>query len=97
MRKRKDYWNELLPYEKIAEIAMGIFGGIGILVLIGDILQWTGVIRAPFDLQIAVDVLLTLMLSAYAVRNWRKERGRAIAFIVFAVLKAAHVIFTFIV
>ena len=97
MRKRKDYWNELLRYEKIAEIAMVILGFVGTFVLFCDILQSTGAMQFSVDYEIAVDILLTLLWGVYAVRIWRKERGWAITFVVFAVLKAAHVVLNLIV
>ena len=92
MKKWKEQWKELLPYEKYASIALQIIGAITIPMLIGTILQLLDIICSPFDFKIASQIGMSLHSVCYVVRWWRKQRGTAILYIVSAVLFAISAI-----
>ena len=92
MKKWKEQWKELLPYEKYASIAIQIVGTIVIPMLVGSILQVLDIIHSPFDFKIASQIGMSLFCVCYVVRCWRKQRGTAIFYIVSAVLFAISAI-----
>lgn len=92
MKKWKEQWKELLPYEKYASIALQIIVTITIPMLIGTILQLLDIIWSPFDFKIASQIGMSLYSVCYVVRCWRKQRGTAILYIVLAVLFAISAI-----
>lgn len=92
MKKWKEQWKELLPYEKYAFIAIQIVGTIVIPMLVGSILQVLDIIHSPFDFKIASQIGMSLLFVCYVVRCWRKQRGTAIMYVVLAVLLAVTAI-----
>lgn len=88
MKKWKEQWKELLPYEKYASIALQIVGASVIPLLIASVLQLEDVIRSPFDFRIASQIGMSLYSVCWVVRCWRKQRGTAILYVVLAALFA---------
>ena len=67
MKKRKQRWNEMLPYEKGFEVASWV---IGCLTLISMVLEIMAAIRAltlPFDVAVITSILFVLCMP---VRRW---------------------------
>ena len=92
MKKWKDQWKELLPYEKCASVALQIIMAIVLPVLVMRILRLMDILQSPIDFAIASHVGMSLYSGCYAVRCWRKQRGTAILYIVSAVLFAISAI-----
>ncbi len=90
MKKWKEIWQnefkDLLPYEKKFRVAGLIFLAVFALVFILEILL-------TYDLSILVRAVLALALVCYAISAWRKQRSKAIVFIVAAAWHAIRTIY----
>ena len=86
MKKQKDHWKELLPYEKKFEVASFIFLGVALIVFVFEVLDKFGVLPVAFDLFIISRGLLAVAAACQAVVYWRKERHLAHASMMIAIV-----------
>lgn len=80
MKKWKDHWRELLPYEKLFAVAGWLFLGAAMITLFLDIIRESDVVRAASGASMAA------ALACQAVCCWRRERSRAWMYMVCAIL-----------
>ena len=85
MKKWKQRWNELLPYEKKFEVACYILLFVAVIVFVFEVLDKTNVLPVAFDFYILTTGLLLLGLVCSAVACWRTERSSAKASIGLAI------------
>ena len=88
MKKWKERWNNLLPYEKKFDIACLVLLCIALIFLIFWGLDKVGVLTPPFDLFPLVEGACALGFACGAVTMWRKERSHAIFYIAMAAVNA---------
>ena len=86
MKKQKDHWNELLPYEKKFEVATWVLFGLFFVVFAMEIMTWIKVLILPFALEIPGHLLLGSAQACQAVVYWRKERNVAHACLLAAIV-----------
>ena len=77
MKKQKDRWNKLLPYEKCFDVGSWVFLCLCIVFFTLDILGGTGVLRIPFDAFPVIRWLLVAGNACQAVAYRRTERRLA--------------------
>lgn len=77
MKKQKDHWKELLPYEKKFEVASYIALGVALIVFVFEGLDIFGILPVAFDLSIILRGLMAVFGACQAVVYWRKERHLA--------------------
>lgn len=89
MKKGKERWNEMRPYEKGFKMVFWIFFGLCLieifvetLILIG---VQGGVFSIPFDIHFIGSGLAALAASCYAVACWRNKRSSAVWGIILAI------------
>lgn len=85
MKKWKERWKEMLPYEKKCEVATGIFLFLAILAFLFEVLDKIGVFPVAIDPFVIGKVMLVAAQSCQAVVCWRKERNLAYAFMMVAI------------
>ena len=78
MKKWKERWNEMLPYEKKFEVASWVILCPAVAFLVLDILDAFGVLTLAFDAFVVSLVPLALAFGCQAVVCWRKYRSTAI-------------------
>jgi hypothetical protein len=78
MKKWKERWNEMLPYEKKFEVASYVFAGLALAVMLFQI--FLIIVKGGYlvDIKFLGTGLASLALGSIAVVSWRKERGTAI-------------------
>ena len=86
MKKQKDHWNELLPYEKKFEVATWVLFGLFLVVFALEIMGWIKVLTIPVDLDIVGGFLIASAEACQAVVLWRKERNVAHASMMVAIV-----------
>ena len=86
MKKWKNHWAELLPYEKKIEVTALLLAGVAGISLVCDVLQTFGAFSLGFDFFMVGKLALTFGLACEAVVFWRKQRNSAVAFTVSAIL-----------
>ena len=79
MKKWKDHWNELLPYEKKFEVAFWILTSLFFISFLIEILDKTNVMPVDMDMFIVAKGLLAAANACEAVSEWRKNRSFAYA------------------
>ena len=77
MKKWKERWNKLLPYEKKFEIATWVLLFVGVIAFVFEMLDKFNVLPVAFDFYILTNGLLMLALVCSAVACWRTERSSA--------------------
>lgn len=92
MKKWKERWNKLLPYEKKFEIATWVLLFVAAIAFVFEVLDKTNVLPVAFDFFILTNGLLMLALVCSAVACWRTERSSAKASIGLAIWCAIHII-----
>lgn len=78
MKKWKERWNEMLPYEKKFEVASYVLICPFAVFFVLDILAAFGVLTIAFDAFVISTVFGALTLGCQTVVCWRKERNTAI-------------------
>ena len=86
MKKWKDHWNELLPYEKKFEVAFWILLGLFLVTFLIEILDKLNVMPVDMDMFIVLKGLLAAANACEAVSEWRKNRSFAHACVACAVV-----------
>jgi len=86
VKKQKDHWKELLPYEKKFEVASYIALGVFLIVFVFEVLDKFGVLPVAFDLYIISRGLLAVGQACMTVVYWRKERHLAHACLFVAIV-----------
>ena len=86
MKRWKDHWNELLPYEKRFEVASGVLFCLCLIFLLLDILSAFGVVKIRIDAFAISRVLLVVGHACQVVVNWRIERNVANTFLISAIV-----------
>ena len=86
MKKWKDHWNELLPYEKKFEVAFWILTSLFFISFLIEILDKTNVMPVDMDMFIVAKGLLAAANACEAVSEWRKNRSFAHACVACAVV-----------
>ena len=78
MKKWKERWNEMLPYEKKFEVASYIFLGLALGVMLFQIFLL--IVKGGYlvDIKFLDTGLMSLIFGCSAVVSWRKQRGTAI-------------------
>ena len=79
MKKWKDHWNELLPYEKKFEVAFWILTSLFFISFLIEILDKTNVMPVDMDMFIVAKGILAAANACEAVSEWRKNRSFAYA------------------
>lgn len=82
MKKWKERWNEMLPYEKKFEIATWIILCPAVVFFVLDILDAFGILTLAFDAFVISLVPLVLALGCQTVVCWRKYRSTASWFMI---------------
>ena len=89
MKKQKDHWKELLPYERKFEVAAWALCGMFFLVLFLELMVWHKLLTLPVHVDI-VDILGGFLIAAAqgceAVALWRKNRSVAHVFFLMAIV-----------
>ena len=85
MKKWKERWKELLPYEKKFEVASSIFLCLSIIVFIFEILDKLGVLPVAIDMFIISKGMLVGGQICQTVVLWREERHLAHIFMMAAI------------
>lgn len=85
MKKWKDRWNVLLPYEKKFEVASLILLGLGLVTFLVEVLDKFGVLPVAIDMFLISKGILAAAEGCEAVVCWRKERNFAHACIMMAI------------
>ena len=78
MKKWKERWNEMLPYEKKLEVASYVLFCPFVVFFVFDVLAAFGILTIAFDAFLISKVFGALALGCQTVVCWRKERGTAI-------------------
>ena len=86
MKKWKDHWAELLPYEKKFEVATWVLFGLFLVVFVLEVMDWIKVLTLPVDLDIIGGLLIASAQACEAVVYWRKARHLAHAFLLGAIV-----------
>ena len=86
MKKWKEHWNELLPYEKKFEVAFWILTSLFFISFLIEILDKTNVMPVDMDMFIVAKGLLAAANACEAVSEWRKNRSFAHACVACAVV-----------
>ena len=85
MKKWKERWNKLLPYEKKCEVACYILLFVVVIAFVFEMLDKFNVLPVAFDFYILTNGLLMLALVCSVVACWRTERSSAKASIGLAI------------
>ena len=86
MKKQKDHWQELLPYEKKFEVAAWVLCGLFFLVLALELMAWRKLPTFPVAVDILGGLLITAAQGCEAVACWRKNRNAAHGFLLLAIV-----------
>ena len=86
MKKWKERWREMLPYEKWFEVAGWVLLCPAVILLALDILGAFGILAISFDAHAASRILFVMANACEAVVNWRYARNVAHACIMTAVV-----------
>ena len=86
MKKWKQHWNEMLPYEKGFEVASWVIGCLTLISLVLEIMVAIRALMLNFDVAVITSILFVLCLACAAVVCWRKERHFAHFLIFLAIL-----------
>ena len=86
MKKWKDHWKELLPYEKRFEVAMWVLMGAFVIFLALDFLGAFGVLTIGFDAFVIAGALIAAAQACEAVVYWRTNRRLAHTSIILAII-----------
>ena len=86
MKKWKQHWNEMLPYEKGFEVASWVIGCLTLISLVLEIMAAIRALTLNFDVAVITSILFVLCLACAAVVYWRKERHLACFCIFLAIL-----------
>ena len=85
MKKWKERWKELLPYEKKFEVASSVFLCLFIIGFLFEILDKLGVLPVAIDMNIISSGMLLGGQTCQTVVLWRKERHLAYIFMIMAI------------
>ena len=88
MKKWKERWNKLLPYEKKFDVAALVLACAALAVFGFWVLDKVGVLPAPFDLFIIIHGLMAFALACLVVVLWRTKRSEAKGGIAWAIICA---------
>ena len=86
MKKWKDHWNELLPYEKRFEVATEVFISLFLIFFLLDVLAVLHVVTIDFDAFAVSRLWLVAGYVCQTVVYWRIERKVANSFLTLAVV-----------
>jgi uncharacterized membrane protein YjjB (DUF3815 family) len=86
MKKWKERWNEMLPYEKKFEVATYVLVCHWLVFFVLDILAEFGVLAISFDAYEIARLFAALAMGCQAVVYWRRKRGTAIFFLILGIL-----------
>ena len=92
MKKQKERWNKMLPYEKKCEVACHILLFLAVIAFVFEMLDKFNVLPVAFDFYILAEGLMLPALICSAVACWRTERSSAKASIGLAIWCAIHII-----
>jgi len=77
MKKQKERWNNMLPYEKKFEVGCWVLLFVAVIAFVFEMLDKFNVLPVAFDFFILTNGLLMLALVCSAVACWRTERSSA--------------------
>ena len=85
MKKWKERWNEMLPYEKKFEVGGYVFIGLSLAVML--LQTWLLAIKGVGlpGIHILKLGLMAMLFGCLAVVSWRKQRGTAILNLILAI------------
>ncbi|MBR2048450.1 MAG: hypothetical protein IJ960_07620 [Oscillospiraceae bacterium] len=86
MKKQKDHWQELLPYERKFEVAAWVLCGLFFLVLALEMMAWRKLLVFPAAVDLLGGLLITAANGCGAVVYWRKKRNHAQVCILVAIV-----------
>ncbi len=86
IKKQKDHWNELLPYEKRFEVATWVLFGAFVIFFALEILRATGHLAIGFDPFPITRVMVVAMNVCEAVVYWRTKREFAHSCVMVAIV-----------
>ena len=96
MKKWKERWKEMLPYEKKFEVATWVILSPAIVFFAMDILAAFGALTIPFDAFLISKLFGALAMGCQTVVYWRRERGTAIVFLILGILWGRNAIWDFV-
>ena len=86
MKKWKEYWNELLPYEKWFDVVSWALCCGFLMFFVLDILGEFGILAIGFDAYPIEGLLIAAAQACQAVVFWRTKRNQAYASLVMAII-----------
>ena len=92
MKKWKERWNKLLPYEKKCEVASNILLFTAVIAFVFEVLDMINILPVAFNFYILTLGLVLLGQVCSAVVCWRTERSSAKASIGLAICFAIMLI-----
>ncbi len=96
MKKWKERWKEMLPYEKKFAVATYVLAGPLLVFFVLDILALFGVLAISFDAYEISRLFAALAIGCQTVVYWRRERGTAVVFLILGILWGRNAIWDFV-
>ena len=92
MKKQKERWKELLPYEKWAEVVSIMLSSTAGVLLIMDILREFEKLTVGFDFFPIATGLMALSTFCLTLENWRTKRSVATRYMWMAIFWALYTV-----